>query len=140
MPDRSHHAEHDKYAAARLPPLWERIVAGIGVLMIASLLGYLFYEVTFGDHSPPDIEVRLLEVHGNGNDWLVTFEAVNLGGRTASGVVIQGELSRWGLVAESSEVTLDFIPAKSSRRGGLYFQTDPGNRDIALRAAAYVVP
>ncbi|HEX7046354.1 MAG TPA: TIGR02588 family protein [Gammaproteobacteria bacterium] len=140
MAGKHHHVEHHKYAADRQPPLWERIVAGLSVLMVACLLGYLFYQVIAGDHSPPDIVVEIVEIRDNGDDWLVTFEAQNLGGETASGVVITGELSRWGIITESTDITLDFIPAKSSRRGGLFFQHDPRKADLALAPSGYVLP
>ncbi|HEX6927803.1 MAG TPA: TIGR02588 family protein [Gammaproteobacteria bacterium] len=140
MAGRGHHAEHHKYAAERRPPLWERIVAGVSVLLVAGLLGHLFHEVATVDPSPPDIVVKIVEIRDNGDDWVVVFDAWNYGGETAAGVSITGELSRWGLVTESAEVTLDFIPAESSRRGGLYFRQDPGGKDLALRATGYVLP
>lgn len=140
MPDRSHHAEHHKYGAERQPPLWERVVAAISLMLVAGLLGYLLYEVLAGDHSPPDIVVEIVEIRENGNDWLVLFQAWNHGGTTASGVAIEGQLSRFGITVESAQVTLDFIPAKSSRRGGLYFQNDPSDRDLELQTSGYVLP
>ncbi|HEX7030261.1 MAG TPA: TIGR02588 family protein [Gammaproteobacteria bacterium] len=140
MPGRNHHAEHHKYAADRRPPLWERVVAALSVLMVAGLLAYLFHQVIAGDGLPPDIVVEIVEIRDSGEDWLVVFEARNRGGETASGVSISGELSRFGIVVESSQVTLDYVPARSSRRGGLFFRRNPEEASLAVFASGYAEP
>jgi uncharacterized protein (TIGR02588 family) len=55
------------------------------------------------------------------------------GDATAAGVLVQGELrSNTGLV-ERSEATLDFVPARSWRPGGLVFTTDPRAQRLEVR-------
>ena len=62
--------------------------------------------------------------------YLVRLHAVNEGGSTAEGVVIEGVLRRGMEKAETSHTTLDFLPARSEKRGGLFFTLDP--RTIGL--------
>lgn len=134
------HAEEHKYGAQRKPPPWERVVAGTGLALVTALLGYLLHHAIAGDHSPPNVLVDVVEIRENGDDFLVIFEGRNDGGTTASGVVITGSLSRFGIVTESASTTLDFLPAGSSRRGGLFFRHDPRELTLRLTPSGYVVP
>lgn len=136
----SSHPEQHKYGPRGHPPLWERIVAGLGLLTVIGLLGYLLYEAVAGDHSPPNILVDVVEVRDNGEDFLVIFEVRNAGGTTASSVVITGELARFGIVTEAASATLDFVPAESTRHGGLFFRHDPREATLRLTPSGYVVP
>lgn len=134
------HPEQHKYGPRGRPPLWERIVAGLGLVMVVALLGYLLHHAIAGDHSPPNILVEVVEVRDNGEDFLVIFDVRNAGGTTASSVVITGELTRFGLVTESATATIDFIPAESIRRGGLFFRHDPRETTLRITPSGYVVP
>lgn len=134
------HPEEHKYEAQRRPPLWERIVAVTGLVMVTALLGYLLHHAIAGDHSPPNVLVEVVEIRENGDDFLVTFEARNDGGTTASGVVITGSLSRFGIATESATATIDFLPAGSTRRGGLFFRHDPRELTLRITPSGYVVP
>lgn len=134
------HPEQHKYGPRGKPPFWERMVAGVGLLLVASLLGYLVHHALFGDHSPPNILVEVTEIRDNGEDFLVLFEARNDGGTTASSVVITGELATFGVVTESAEATLDFIPAESRRSGGLFFRRDPRQSKLRITPSGYIVP
>ena len=134
------HPEQHKYGARGRPPLWERIIAGSGLLMVVLLLGYLMHHAIAGDHSPPNVLVEVVEIRENGEDFLVIFEAHNDGGTTASSVVISGSLSRFGFATDSAQATLDFIPAESTRTGGLFFREDPREGTLRITPSGYVVP
>jgi uncharacterized protein (TIGR02588 family) len=135
------HDTNAKESAARNgPPLWERIVALFGALLIVSLLAYLLYEATFGDDSLPNIEVRVENVQRNGNDHVVAFAARNRGGKTAAEVLVRGELVRDGVVIETREAVLAYVPTHSVRRGGLFFRNDPATGELQIVAAGYVDP
>jgi uncharacterized protein (TIGR02588 family) len=74
-----------------------------------------------------------------GSGWLVEIEATNLGHSAASHLEILGELPAPGGVEQRS-VVLDYVPPRSSRRGGLYFSGDPRARPLTLRAVGYQSP
>lgn len=118
----------------------ERSAAGVGLLLVLASLGFLFYEGIWGENSPPDIQVSASEITANGEDWLVAFAAANRGGETASAVRVVGELVQGGTVIERNEVTLDYVPADSEVRGGLYFTNDPQQGELRIRASGYQKP
>ena len=119
---------------------WERVLAGVGGLLVAGMLGYLGLEAARGDRSPPDLRVRVQEVRAqDGGGFLVRFSVHNAGGRTAAQVRVRGEpASPGGAAAEASETVLDYVPAHSERGGGLLFQEQP--RGLTLRAVGYAEP
>lgn len=122
------------------PPLWERVIALLGLLMVLASLGYLLYQGLWGDHSPPDIVVEQEGVLASGQDHLVRFKARNLGGQTAAEVTITGVLSQNGQQIETTETTIDYIPAGSEQQGGLYFSHDPRSGKLDLTASGYRTP
>lgn len=61
----------------------------------------------------------------------------NEGGKTASGLTITGDLKRGDIVVEMSEVTLDYVPAHSTRRDGFFFDENPAAYELILRVGGY---
>ena len=72
--------------------------------------------------------------------FLLQFQAVNEGGTTADGVIVEGELKRGMEKVESSQTTITHLPAESERGGGLYFSQDPRQFDFRVRALGYEEP
>ena len=122
------------------PPFWEWVVAGFGALLFLALLGYLLFQAVTGNGVPPDVVIEVLEIEDNGDDYLVMFEARNRGGQTAASVTVRGDLKRFGVVLETAEVTLDYVPTGSRRSGGLLFRRDPREFDLVLMPTGYVRP
>jgi uncharacterized protein (TIGR02588 family) len=122
------------------PPVWERVVAFLGLLLVLASLGYLLYQGIWGNRSPPDIVIAQETIASSGKDYLVQFRARNLGGETAAEVKITGTLSRNGQEIEKSEVTIDYVAAGSERRGGLFFSNDPRDGQFALSVSGYRLP
>ncbi len=100
---------------------------------------WLIQAVT-GDASPPDIAVRIEAVNETSNGFLVKFSAVNQGGSTAEGVIVQGSLKGGTESAESSQTSIDFLPSHSERKGGLFFTRDPRQFDLQIRVFGYEEP
>lgn len=122
------------------PPAWERAVAVVGLALVVALIGYIVHELVTASATPPNVTVQADGVSTNGNDWLVTFTAKNSGDETAASVVIRGELVAAGRTVETSHVTLGYVPGKSARRGGLFFQHNPEKYTLKLRALGYAQP
>ena len=122
-------------------PVLEWVAASVGFVLVAAALGLLLYKAVWRDVSPPDVTVRVISIVPMQNGYLVQFTAVNQGGSTAEGVIIEGQLRRGtGSVVETSHTTLDYLPSHSELRGGLFFTQDPRQFDFQVRALGYEVP
>jgi uncharacterized protein (TIGR02588 family) len=121
-------------------PIWEWIVAGIGFMLVASVIGFLFYEAIAGSQLPPDVKLSVDSVVQTRNGYLAKITAINEGGMTAAGVVIEGELRRGTELVERSWTTIDYLPPRSEQRGGLFFTRDPRHFELQVRPSGYVEP
>ena len=124
---------------ARTPKL-EWIAAAIGLVLTLAAIGLVAREALAGDPTPPDITVRLLEIRPVQNGYLVTVAAENLGGRPAAQLLVEGELGIAGSEPEIAETVFDYVPGRSIRRGGLFFQGDPRGKPLTLQAKGFVEP
>jgi uncharacterized protein (TIGR02588 family) len=116
------------------------VVGALGALLLAGTIGFLVWHALGRDDAPPDVRVvveRVLELQ---NGYLVQFRAINQGGATAAQLVIEGELTGPDGPIETSEATLDYLPPRSDRQGGLFFGRDPRELDLRLRARGYAKP
>ena len=121
-------------------PIWEWIVAAIGFVLVASVIGFLLYEALGGNRLPPDVKLSVDSVVQTRNGYLARIIAVNEGGTTAAGVVIEGELRKGAEAIERSWTTIDYLPPRSEQRGGLFFTRDPQQFELQLRPFGYVEP
>jgi uncharacterized protein (TIGR02588 family) len=118
----------------------EWIVAAIGALLVAGTIGYLVYLATTRDDTPPDVRVVTEGVVELPSGWLVRFRAINAGSQAAAQLLVEGELQGPGGAIETSEATIDYLPPRSEREGGLIFSRDPRSHELRLRARGYVQP
>lgn len=121
-------------------PLLEWIVAAIGLLLVAGTAAYIAWQGYTRAGAAPDIALEAVEIRAIGGGYLVSIRATNNGGTTAKGVKVQGELARDGRVVESSEMSFDYLPPDSQRRGGLLFTADPRLHELKLSAKGYELP
>jgi len=121
-------------------PVWEWIVAAIGLAMVAGTICFMLYQAIWNAHSPPDVVIQVDAVNPAQGGYLVEFHAVNQGGTTAEGMIIEGDLSQNGQSIEKSQTTVDYLPAHSERRGGLFFSKDPQQFELRIRAFGYQEP
>jgi uncharacterized protein (TIGR02588 family) len=131
----------ERDAEAKRPiPVTEWIVAGLGAVLVAGTVGWLVWLATTRDETPPDVRVVVGQVVELRSGWLVTFRAVNAGGQAAAELLVEGELAGPDGPVETSEATIDYLPPRSEREGGLFFSRDPRQHDVRLRAEGYVQP
>ncbi|MBW3572486.1 MAG: TIGR02588 family protein [Gemmatimonadetes bacterium] len=119
---------------------WEWVAAAVSAALVLFVLGYLLFDATARPQTPPAVEVSADSVAHVGGVWRVEFVARNRGHGTAAGVVVEGELKEGDRTVETSETTLDYVPGKSKRHGGLFFRRDPGPYRLELRAFGYQRP
>lgn len=122
------------------PALLEWTFAAIGLLVVAAALGFLIYRGATKADTPPQIKVEVESVAQTGEDYLVNFRVTNTGDTTAAALTIEGELKKGEKSEESSDISLAYLPAKSVRRGGLFFTKDPRKFELKIRAKGFEQP
>lgn len=122
------------------PPLWEWVMAGVGLLLLLASLGYLGWQAVAKPHTPPDPVIELLAVEPQSGRFVVRFRVHNRGTLTAEQLKVTGELKEGGKVVEESDTGFDFLPGESSREGGLFFARDPRTLQLELRPRSYQTP
>ena len=121
-------------------PLLEWLFALVGLALVAGVAVFIaWYGFTRGS-SPPDIRLRAEGVTAVSNGYVVAIRALNVGATTAKGMKVQGDLKHGAQIAESSEMTFDYLPPDSERKGGLMFSRDPRKYELTLTAKGYEVP
>lgn len=122
------------------PALLEWLMGAAGLLLLLSSMAYLGYEALTGGSRPPAPTVQAIGLETQGEVFLVRIRVRNEGDMTGTSVRITGALSRDGSVVERTEAVLDYLPAGSTRDGGLFFSHDPRQYQLELRAAGYQDP
>jgi uncharacterized protein (TIGR02588 family) len=131
----------DRPAQHAEPSIWEWVAAAIGGALVVAVVAFMAYEAaTLSPHPTPRLAIRIDTVVADPSGYIVEFRAINSGDATATSVLVQGELrSDTGLV-ERSEGTVDFVPARSWRRGGLVFARDPRTHRMEVRPVGFDRP
>lgn len=119
----------------------EWVIAALGLVLVVGTIALTLHDALGSPDAPPSLVVRADSVVAlDGAGFLVRFTAENRGERTAADVPITGELRVGADSTESSEATLDYVPGRSRRRGGLYFRSDPRRGTLELRAGGFQDP
>ena len=71
--------------------------------------------------------------------YFVRYSAVNTGRRTDADVGIAAEL-RDAAGTETTHATVDFVPGRAERHGGLFFRRDPRRGTVRVCAEGYQDP
>jgi uncharacterized protein (TIGR02588 family) len=121
-------------------PAAEWVVAALGAALVAATIGYLVWLALGRDQAPPEVQVVVGDVVALEHSFLVAFRAVNTGGSAAAALVIEGELEGPGGVVETAQATIDYLPPRSARSGGLFFRNDPRVHALRLSPKGYVEP
>jgi len=129
-------AKHVRQQA--IPALFEWVIAAASVLLLLGILGYLGYEAVAARHGLPELAVELVEVVPQDEAFLVRITVHNRGERTAAQVGIEGVLATTS--EQTSSLTLDYVPARSSQSGALLFADDPRGTDLSLRVTGFADP
>ncbi len=116
------------------PPLLEWIASAIGLLLTLGVIAVIARDAFNDIAGAPDIELVIRDQQRIGGRWLVRFDAHNRAPATAAQVVVEGALPG----GETSTATIDYIPGRSTRAGGLIFTTEP--RGVQLRPLGFQDP
>ena len=126
-------------ASSDAPPI-EWAAAIISTILVLAMLAYTFYHAISNGSVPPVITVQADSVLDAGSGYVVMFSATNAGDETAAAVQISGELMRDSVAVEESTATLDYVPSRAVRAGGIMFSKDPRMYRLELRATGFSRP
>lgn len=118
----------------------EWAVAALGLLLVLGAVAIVVEDALRNGIRGPVVAVQadsVLAMPGGG--YRLHFTARNGGRGTAAELVVTGVL-RDGAGEETSQATVDYLPARSTRRGGLFFTRDPRTAALQLRAEGYREP
>ena len=116
-------------------PWIERLAATLGAAIALCLIGVLGWEAMQEPGQPPTVRVAVERIAPTEGGYIVEVRAQNRSRSTAAGVVIEAELG-----GERAEATLDYLPGRSSRTAGFFFEQDPRRGALSLRALGYTTP
>jgi uncharacterized protein (TIGR02588 family) len=118
----------------------EWIVAAVSAALVLGVVGFLIYDGVRSPTTPPDVTVEIDSIQPAGPGYLVLLRAENRGRSTAAEVMVEGELEADTGSVETSQTTIDYVPAGGLQRAGLYFAHDPRRLRLKLRAHGYREP
>lgn len=121
-------------------PIWEWIIAGVGLILVAGAVGIALYRAITEKLTPPMLSINVEAISPVENGFLVNFKVRNTGNQTAAGLTIEGQLKNGSEAIETSSATLRYAPANSEREGGLFFAHDPRQYQLGIRATGYEEP
>jgi uncharacterized protein (TIGR02588 family) len=120
---------------------FEWAVFAVGSVLVLATLGYLAYDAATITDAPPNIEVRAGEPLQRSHNFIVPVTLINHGDQTAEGVLVEVVLENGGEEKERGELTIAFLPRRSTREGWVAFQTDPRAAErIKARVMGYEKP
>lgn len=121
-------------------PVWEWIIAGIGLILVVGAIGTMFYRAITEESTPPTLAFAVISIEPIDNGFLVKFSVANTGDQTAAGLTVEGILKSGEEDAETSTATLTYAPANSVRHGGFFFTKNPHQYDLQIRGLGYEKP
>lgn len=122
------------------PPLWEWVVAGIGLVLVLASVGYLTWEAVQRPRTGPEPVIEGVRVEPQGAQYLVHFRVRNRGTLTAERLKVGARLLRQGQPVEEREAEFEFLPGGASVEGGMFFSQDPRQLQLQLDARSYQKP
>jgi uncharacterized protein (TIGR02588 family) len=126
-------------APRKVSPL-EWVVAGLSLALVLGVVGFILHDALRHPASPPRITFEVDSIVRAGAGHLVEFRARNGGRSTAAGLEVEGELLGDTGSVETSQVTIDYVPAQGATAAGLYFSEDPRRYRLELRPKGYDRP
>lgn len=118
----------------------ERITFVFGLLVIASLLTFLIYQLTQKSGKPPQLIVTStyqadLEPYG------FEIQVVNKGDQTAENAVISLDLYQNDSIIASGSLEMNYVPVKSKETAWIVFnQSRMPNDSLVVSSVSYVKP
>jgi uncharacterized protein (TIGR02588 family) len=130
----------ERKGSAKDKPWLEWAVGAVGALLFIAILGVLLTNALRDTGAAPSISTRVESIEPVDTGYVVKFIAMNDGELTAAQVRLEAELVTPTGERETRELTFDYLPPHSERRGGFIFQNDPRAGALRIEADGYVDP
>ena len=124
----------------RPTPFLERVIGGIGVVLLVACVAFLVYEGLHGDERPGQVSAIVTDIAPAGDMYVVTFELDNAATQTLSNVSVTARLGDGDRELETAQTTIDYLPGHSRQGGGFYFKNDPRKYELEIRPEGYQEP
>lgn len=121
-------------------PRLEWILGLLGLALLVAAIGYLTYQGLRNPSKPGPVVVTVLDIQPVGNAHVVKFSVRNEGHENLSHLHLVARLSDGDREIESAEAFIDYLPARSEQRGGVYLKNDPREHTLRIDPAGYMEP
>jgi len=118
----------------------EWAVFAVGLILVTSALGYLFYAGVSMGNEPPSIEVRLGTPEPRQSNFAVPVTVLNHGDETAASIRIEVVMQSNGAEPARGELDIPFLPRNATRDGWVTFDQDPRKAQLRARVLGYQKP
>lgn len=133
-------ADNNQKNSDKKPSRSEWAIAAVGLALVSVSLSVILYQALWHKETPPEVQVALEAPQPVTGGYIVPFKAINMGSTTAAGLIIKATLKNGSSEIETSETTLDYLPANSSRKGGFFFRQNPAAYQLEAFATAFQEP
>jgi uncharacterized protein (TIGR02588 family) len=120
-------------------PLLEWAIGGLGAIIFFVMLTLLIASSVTSRDLPPSINVEVERVTAVEGGYVLEFTARNDSDVTAAEIAVVADL-RAGEETQHREARFDYLPPRSERQGGFFFEGDPRAGALELRAEGYSEP
>jgi len=118
--------------------LLEWTVFGVSVAIIGTVAGLLLHQHLTAGNRPAEIVLTVGQPVAAGQGYAVPIEVRNSGDTAAEDVQVSVTLQ--SAEPEESDVTIPYVPYRSSRRGWVMFSRAPGTARVEARVLGYREP
>lgn len=121
-------------------PRLEWLLGIVGLALLAASVGYLTYQGLANPSEPGALVVNVLDIQTVGDGHVVKFSVRNEGGENLSHLHLIARLSDGEREVEAAQAFIDYLPARSEQRGGVYLRNDPRRHTLRIDPAGYMEP
>ncbi len=112
----------------------------VSFLLVLSMIGWIAMDALVRDDVPPSFELTVTRTAAAEGGFRLEFDILNQGTSTAAAVLVRADVVDEGQIVDTVEVTLDYVPGRSTASGGLFLLQDPAGQEVRLRALGYTDP
>lgn len=118
----------------------EKVVFGIGIIVLITLLTYLVLQISREKNEPPQLLVTSAQQDGMiHNSYKVIIK--NIGEETAESVTLKMSLYQNGKSIETGSLDIDYVPVNSTEIGFMVFYSKPKPNDsLVVSSVTYLKP
>jgi uncharacterized protein (TIGR02588 family) len=121
-------------------PRLEWLLGMVGLALLIAAVGYLTYLGITDPSKPGAVVITVLDVHSVDGAHVVKFSVRNDGSENLSHLHLTARLNDGDKEIESAQAFIDYLPAHSEQRGGVYLRHDPHRHTLRIDPAGYMEP